>query len=82
MNNRERFPDDSFIPHGHYEQIDQLTWDIQAMIHRYKKEWDLPLESIVGVLEFVKTEITSGDYDIFMDLSGDDDEECDEQSEF
>ena len=26
-----------------------------------------PLESIVGVLEFVKTEITAGDYDIFLD---------------
>ena len=62
----------SNIPNGHYEQIDQLTWDIQAMIHRYKKEWDLPLESIVGVLEFVKTEITAGDYDIFLD-AGDDD---------
>ena len=62
----------SNIPNGHYEQIDQLTWDIQAMIHRYKKEWDLPLESIVGVLEFVKTEIPAGDYDIFLD-GGDDD---------
>lgn len=70
-NDDSSFPGDSNIPNGHYEQIDQLTWDIQAMIHRYKKEWDLPLESIVGVLEFVKTEITAGDYDIFLD-AGDD----------
>ena len=71
MNNRENQPDDfSNIPHGHYEQIDQFTWDVQALIHRYKREWDLPLESIVGALEFVKTEITSGDYDIFIDLEG------------
>ena len=68
--------DDSFnpsdIPNGHYEQIDQFTWDLQAMIHRYKKEWDLPLESIVGAIEFVKAEITNGDYDIFIDTSDDD----------
>jgi hypothetical protein len=59
------------IPNGHYEQIDQFTWDLQAMIHRYKKEWDLPLESIVGAIEFVKAEITNGDYDIFMDAGED-----------
>ena len=75
MNNRNDPPDDfsSNIPHGHYEQIDQFTWDVQALIHRYKREWDLPLESIVGALEFVKAEIASGDYDIFIDLDGESD---------
>ena len=56
------------IPRGHYEQIDQFTWDVQALIHRYKKEWDLPLESIVGALEFIKTEITAGNYDVYFNL--------------
>ena len=67
------------IPRSHYEQIDQFTWDLEKMICRYKKEWDLPLESIVGVLEFVKNEIVSGDYTIEFEgwpgLTDDDSEE-------
>ena len=56
------------IPHTHYEQIDQFTFDLEKLIYRYKKEWDLPLESIVGVIEFIKNEIVSGDYEILFDL--------------
>ena len=70
MDRNNELPDDLFggIPRGHYEQIDQFTWDVQALIHRYKKEWDLPLESIVGALEFIKTEITAGNYDMYFDF--------------
>ena len=55
------------IPKSHYEQIDAFTFDLQALIHRYKKEFDLPLESIVGTMAFVQNEITSGDYAIEFD---------------
>ena len=72
MDKDNRLPDDSMcgIPRTHYEQIDQFTWDMQALIHRYKKEWDLPLESIMGAIEFVKSEIANGDYDIYFDFEG------------
>ena len=63
----------SNIPNSHYEQIDQFTYDLQKLILRYKKEWDLPLESIVGSMDFVKNEIVSGDYSIEFDFSDDDD---------
>jgi hypothetical protein len=63
------------IPHTHYEQIDQFTFDLEKLIFRYKKEWDLPLESIVGAIEFMKNEIVSGDYDIIFDFESDEEEE-------
>jgi hypothetical protein len=52
------------IPHGHYEQIDAFTYELQKLIIQFKTEWDLPLESIVGAMDFVKNEIVSGDYDV------------------
>lgn len=55
------------IPNGHYEQIDAFTYELQSLILRFKQEWDLPLESIVGAIEFVKSEIANGDYSIEFD---------------
>ena len=52
------------IPRSHYEQIDAFTYELQNMIVRFKLEWDLPLESIVGAMDFVKNEIVSGDYSV------------------
>jgi len=79
--NGDDLPDN--IPHSHYEQIDAFTYELQNMIGRFKQEWDLPLESIVGAMDFVKNEILSGDYSIsfdpgpdFFDEDDSDQEDC------
>ena len=36
------------IPHTHYEQIDQFTFDLEKLIFRYKKEWDKRPNSYYG----------------------------------
>ena len=55
------------IPNTHYEQIDQFTFDLEKLIYRYKKEWDLPMESIVGAMAYVQNEIVTGDYSVEFD---------------
>lgn len=41
----------------HGEQIEAFRKDIDAVIDRYRKEFDLPLASAIGVLEIVKLDV-------------------------
>lgn len=39
------------------EQIDQLSDELRKLVHRFLLEYDLPIESIVGCIEFEKKEL-------------------------
>lgn len=45
----------------HQEQIAAFQADIEAVIERYRKEFDLPLASAVGVLEVIKHDLIEGE---------------------
>lgn len=55
-------------------QTDLLTNDLCNLIIRYKGEFDLNDQTIIGVLEFVKYDILATSV-ILMELEEDDDEE-------
>ena len=53
------------------EQTDALAADIFQLVHRYQKEFDIQVETMVGVLEFVKQDLLTGgsvEFDCDMDL--------------
>lgn len=39
---------------SHTEQIEAFAGDLDALIKRYRSEFDLPLSTALGVLEFMK----------------------------
>tara|TARA_Y100001973_G_C5143422_1_gene304155 strand:- start:72 stop:263 length:192 start_codon:yes stop_codon:yes gene_type:complete len=41
------------------EQIDQLNDELRRIIHRFQLEFDLSIETIIGILEFVKQDLLS-----------------------
>jgi hypothetical protein len=42
------------------EQIEAFTNDLNALVGRYVEEFDLPAETLVGVLSFCKNDILNG----------------------
>ena len=59
-------------------QTDLLTNDLCNLINRYKGEFDLNDQTILGVLEFVKYDILATSV-ILLELDEEDDEEEDEE---
>ena len=61
-------------------QTDLLTNDLCNLINRYKGEFDLNDQTILGVLEFVKYDILATSV-ILLELEEDEDEEEDDEEE-
>ena len=61
-------------------QTDLLTNDLCNLINRYKGEFDLNDQTILGVLEFVKYDILATSV-ILLELEEDEDEEDDDLEE-
>ena len=61
-------------------QTDLLTNDLCNLINRYKGEFDLNDQTILGVLEFVKYDILATSV-ILLELDEDDDEDDDDLEE-
>lgn len=61
-------------------QTDLLTNDLCNLINRYKGEFDLNDQTILGVLEFVKYDILATSV-ILLELEDEDDEEDDDLEE-
>ena len=59
-------------------QTDLLTNDLCNLINRYKGEFDLNDQTILGVLEFVKYDILATSV-ILLELEEDDEDEDDEE---
>ncbi len=57
------------------EQIDAFTGEIERVILRFRKEFNLPLAAAVGALEIVK-------FDLMHDISHEDDEDEEPTSSF
>jgi len=58
-------------------QTDLLTNDLCNIINRYKGEFDLNDQTIIGVLEFVKYDLLATsviEFDVDFDLEDDDDD--------
>ena len=61
----------------HNQQIDAFANDINSMVARYLSEFDLPIESIIGTLEFLKNDLLNGasvEFDCDFDIDIDDTE--------
>ena len=41
----------------YHQQTDALTYDLLAVINRYREEFDLNHQTIIGALEFVKLDL-------------------------
>jgi len=59
-------------------QTDLLTNDLCNLINRYKGEFDLNDQTILGVLEFVKYDILATSV-ILLELEEDDEDDDDEE---
>jgi len=59
-------------------QTDLLTNDLCNLINRYKGEFDLNDQTILGVLEFVKYDILATSV-ILLELEDEDDDEDEEE---
>ena len=64
----------------YHQQTDALTYDIMNVLNRYREEFDLNHQTIVGVLEFVKLDLMTDGVCFVADLD-DDDEEDDNDSD-
>jgi len=64
----------------YHQQTDALTYDLMNVINRYREEFDLNHQTIVGVLEFVKLDLMTDGVCFVADLD-DDDEEDDNDSD-
>jgi len=40
-----------------FEQADAFRYDLAALLKRYLREFDLPLETLIGVMETTKVEM-------------------------
>ena len=57
------------------EQIDQLSSELRKVVHRFKLEYDLPIEAILGVLDFLKADLVDAGVEFEVDFDLDDDNE-------
>ena len=49
----------------YHEQTDAFMFDLMNLIGRYRKEFDLSPQTLVGVMEFVKNDLMTAD-DVFF----------------
>ena len=61
----------------YHQQTDALTYDLMNVINRYREEFDLNYQTIVGVLEFVKLDLMTDGVCFVADLDDDDEDEED-----
>ena len=40
-----------------FEQADAFRFDLQALLNRYLQEFDMPVETLIGVMETTKTDM-------------------------
>ena len=59
----------------YHEQTDALTYDFMNVINRYREEFDLNHQTIVGVLEYVKLDLMTDGVCFVADLDEEDDED-------
>lgn len=59
----------------YHEQTDALTYDFMNVINRYREEFDLNHQTIVGVLEYVKLDLMS-DCTVLIEEDEEDDEDA------
>ena len=59
----------------YHQQTDALTYDLLAVINRYREEFDLNHQTIVGALEFVKLDLMTDMNVVWFDDDEDDDED-------
>ena len=57
------------------DQIDQLNDELRKVVHRFKLEYDLPIEAIVGVMDFIKADLIDAGVDFEVDFDLDDNDE-------
>ncbi len=62
------------------DQIDCFACDIDALINRYRREFDLSVASVIGVLEMAKLDIYRDD--VLTPLDDDDDSDTNENNTF
>ena len=62
----------------YHEQTDALTYDFMNVINRYREEFDLNHQTIVGVLEFVMLDLITDGVCFVADLDDDDDDDDDD----
>jgi len=61
----------------YHQQTDALTYDFMNVINRYRDEFDLNHQTIIGVLEFVKLDLMTDGVCFVEDPDADDDDEDD-----
>ena len=59
----------------YHEQTDALTYDFMHVINRYREEFDLNHQTIIGVMEFVKLDLMTDGVCFVEDPDLDDDED-------
>lgn len=62
----------------YHQQTDALTYDVMNVLNRYREEFDLNHQTIVGVLEFVKLDLMTDGVCFVADLDDDDDDDDDD----
>ncbi len=62
-------------PQNQWEQLDAFSWDILEKISYYRKEFDIPIESMVGVLEVAKHDLINSIPDIVFEDDTEEDAE-------
>jgi len=55
------------------EQIDQFNDELRKVIHRFKLEYDLPIEAILGVMEYIKADLIDTGIEFEADFDLDED---------
>ena len=63
----------------YHEQTDALTYDFMNVINRYREEFDLNHQTIVGVLEYVKLDLMS---DCTVLIEEEDEEDNDDDASY
>ena len=57
------------------EQIDQFNDEIRRVIRRFRLEYDLSVEAMIGAIEFIKSDMLTGTVDFVADFPVDDEED-------
>tara|TARA_R100000458_G_C8159461_1_gene164109 strand:+ start:122 stop:316 length:195 start_codon:yes stop_codon:yes gene_type:complete len=60
-------------PQDQWEQIDAFSFEINEKIEYYNREFDIPMESMVGVLEVAKNDLINQATITFEQDNDDDD---------
>ena len=57
------------------EQIDQFNDEMRRVIRRFRLEYDLSAEAMIGAIEFIKSDMLTGTVDFVADFPIDDEED-------